>query len=126
MFIDSPNPSAVSSLSTTSDWVITSCDARSDQPQVALAYCSKSGNSGCAHIFIGGAENTIVQMPKSCGLGPYARVVQLTPHANQSILYAYGDHQKRKLADEPVFELHFDYGTSFMADPARNFRPNLS
>jgi hypothetical protein len=112
VFIDSPNANAVSSLDIHANWVITSCDARSDQPQVALAYCSKPGDPACSHVFIGGAENTIVQMPKSCGLGPYARVAALAPHANQSILYAHGDHQQRKRADEPVYELHFDYSTS--------------
>lgn len=35
IFIDSPKASSVSSLSVQSDWVITGCDARSDQPQQA-------------------------------------------------------------------------------------------
>ncbi|KAF9034676.1 hypothetical protein BDZ89DRAFT_1036404 [Hymenopellis radicata] len=116
VFIDSPNANAVSSLDIQANWVITSCDARSDQPQVALAYCTKPGDPACSHVFIGGAENTIVQMPKSCGLGPYARVAALAPHANQSILYAHGDHQQRKRADEPVYELHFDYNFAVIPD----------
>ncbi|KAJ6511223.1 hypothetical protein DFH09DRAFT_942072 [Mycena vulgaris] len=116
VFIDSPNANAVSSLDIHANWVITSCDARSDQPQVALAYCTKPGDPACSHVFIGGAENTIVQMPKSCGLGPYARVAALAPHANQSILYAHGDHQQRKRADEPVYELHFDYNFAVIPD----------
>jgi hypothetical protein len=33
VFIDSPNPSSVSSLALQSDWVITSCHPTSDQPQ---------------------------------------------------------------------------------------------
>ena len=66
-------------------------------------------NSGCAHIFIGGAEHTIVRMPSSCGLGPYARVASLTPHTNQSILSVF--HQKNKPANELVYSLTFDYGT---------------
>ncbi|KAJ7677758.1 glycosyl hydrolases family 18-domain-containing protein, partial [Mycena polygramma] len=118
VFIDSPNPNAVSSLDISAKWVITSCDARSDQPQVALAYCSSPSDPACSHVFIGGAENTIVQMPKSCGLGPYARVASLAPHANQSILYAHGDHQQRKRAGEPVYELRFDY--DFLSIPDDN------
>ncbi|KZV96693.1 hypothetical protein EXIGLDRAFT_407819 [Exidia glandulosa HHB12029] len=57
-------------------------------------------------------------MPKSCGRGPYARVAALAPHVNQSILLAHDDHQKRKLADELVYELHFDY--NFLAIPEEN------
>ena len=65
-------------------------------------------NSGCAHVFIGSAEHTIVQMPSSCGLGPYARVASLTSHTNQSILSA--SHQAKKPANELVYSLSFDYG----------------
>jgi hypothetical protein len=133
VFIDSPNTQSVSSMALVSDWVLTSCDSKSDQPQTVsmrhqfphfpfalslnyahfcqvLAYCSKSmDNSGCGHVFIGSAEHTIVQMPSSCGLGPYARVASLTPHTNQSILST--SHQAQKPANEFVYSLSFDYGT---------------
>ena len=133
VFIDSPNTQSVSSMAPVSDWVVTSCDPKSDQPQTVrmrhrfshlplhchsithnncqvLAYCSKSmDNSGCAHVFIGSAEHTIVQMPSSCGLGPYARVASLTPHTNQSILSTF--HQAQKPANGLVYSLSFDYGT---------------
>ena len=33
VFIDSPNPQSVSSLALVSDWVVTSCHPKSDQPQ---------------------------------------------------------------------------------------------
>lgn len=33
VFIDSPNPSSVSSFDFASGWVLTGCDPRSDQPQ---------------------------------------------------------------------------------------------
>jgi len=36
VFISSPNPSSVSSLDIQSDWVITGCDATSDQPQEVI------------------------------------------------------------------------------------------
>jgi hypothetical protein len=132
VFIDSPNSQSVSSMALVSDWVVTSCDPRSDQPQTVsmrrrfphfhfalslipvnfcqvLAYCSKSmDNSGCAHVFIGGAQHTIVQMPSSCGLGPHARVASLTPHTDQSILSAF--HQVKKPGNELVYSLSFDYG----------------
>ena len=33
VFIDSPNPQSVSSMALVSDWIVTSCDPKSDQPQ---------------------------------------------------------------------------------------------
>lgn len=36
VFISSPNPSSVSSLDVQSDWVITGCDATSDQAQEVI------------------------------------------------------------------------------------------
>lgn len=33
VFIDSPNPQSVSSMALVSDWVVTSCDPKSDQLQ---------------------------------------------------------------------------------------------
>ncbi|KAG6834187.1 hypothetical protein H0H93_011322, partial [Arthromyces matolae] len=119
VFISSPNPSSVSSLDFQSDWVITGCDANSDQPQEVLAYCSKGlddDDSGCGHVFLGGAEHTIVKMPASCGLGPYARVASLEVHPNQDVLPR--EHQLRKRSTENVYALKFDY--NFLAIPATN------
>lgn len=38
VFIDSPNPASVSSLSIEADWTIVGCDATSDQPQAVRLY----------------------------------------------------------------------------------------
>ncbi|PPQ76922.1 hypothetical protein CVT26_001383 [Gymnopilus dilepis] len=95
VFIDSPKPSSVSSVT---------------------AYCSVADSASCKHVFIGGANNTIVELPKSCGLGPYARVVSLEVHYNQSVLS--GVHQKAKPASEDVYLLSFDY--DFAAIPDSN------
>ncbi|KAJ6534397.1 hypothetical protein B0H19DRAFT_442211 [Mycena capillaripes] len=116
VFIDSPNPSAVSSLDLASNWVLSGCDPKSDQPQQVVAHCSKADSDACQHVFIGGAANTIVQLPRSCGLGPYARVVSLDLHANQSILAKF-----RNVKPPPsgnVFQFSFDY--NFAAIPAEN------
>ncbi|KAF7378493.1 hypothetical protein MSAN_00276700 [Mycena sanguinolenta] len=112
VFIDSPNPSSVSSLDVTADWVLSGCDAKSDQAQTVVAHCSADSDA-CQHVFIGGAANTIVKLPLSCGLGPYARVVSLEPHANQSVLAKY-----RRTASGTVYSLSFDY--NFAAIPAEN------
>ncbi|KAJ7062137.1 hypothetical protein C8F01DRAFT_1368794 [Mycena amicta] len=119
VFISSPNPGSVSSLDLASDWVIQNCDPKSDQPQKVLAYCSKamdSDDAGCGHVFIGQAEHTIVRLPASCGLGPFARVIALAPHEDQSILPA---HLRRDLPDnELIYSLEFDY--NFAAIPDEN------
>ncbi|KAF5312214.1 hypothetical protein D9619_003681 [Psilocybe cf. subviscida] len=116
LFIDSPKASSVSSLSIQSNWVITGCNAQSDQPQQVAMYCSKANSPACQHVLIGGAEHTIVEMPKSCGLGPYARVASLDVHPNQTVLSGF--HAKAKPASESVFLLSFDY--NFAAIPASN------
>ncbi|KAJ7772314.1 glycosyl hydrolases family 18-domain-containing protein, partial [Mycena metata] len=112
VFIDSPNPSSVSSLDVTEGWVLSGCDAKSDQAQTVVAHCSTNSDA-CQHVFIGGAANTIVKLPLSCGLGPYARVVSMNPHANQSVLARY-----RRTASGTVYSLSFDY--NFAAIPAEN------
>ncbi|KAJ7864454.1 hypothetical protein B0H14DRAFT_2736332 [Mycena olivaceomarginata] len=109
--------SSVSSLDIATNWVVTSCNPGSDQPQSVLAYCSKSlSDSECSHVMIGGAEHTIVKMPDNCGRGPYARIASLTPHPNQDILSPY--HQSQKPSTEQVYSLKFDY--NFAAIPASN------
>ncbi|KAF8816939.1 hypothetical protein BYT27DRAFT_6953579 [Phlegmacium glaucopus] len=119
IFISSPNPGSVSSMDLASDWVITSCSATSDQAQNVLAYCSKGmddDDSGCSHVFIGQAAHTIVRLPKSCGLGPYARVVALTEHPDQNVLPQ--EHLVRKRSTEKVYSFLFDY--NFAAIPSEN------
>lgn len=85
-----------------------------------LAYCSlplDHEDSGCGHVFIGRAEHTIVRMPKSCGVGPYARVVSLDVHDDQNSLPDH--HHAAKLpAGEKVYSLSFDY--NFVAIPDEN------
>ncbi|KAJ6591336.1 hypothetical protein B0H10DRAFT_2330487 [Mycena sp. CBHHK59/15] len=84
-----------------------------------LAYCSKSidsDDSGCGHVFIGQAAHTIVRLPTTCGAGPYARVVSLDIHINQSVLPA--THQALLPVNELVYSLKFDY--NFAAIPAEN------
>ncbi|KAH9829398.1 uncharacterized protein C8Q71DRAFT_863325 [Rhodofomes roseus] len=110
VFITSPNAQSVSSLDVQSDWVLVGCDSQSDQPQSILAYCSMvmdDDNAGCGHVFIGQAQHTIVRMPSTCGAGPYARVVSLQAHDDQSALPA--EHQTVLPLNEKVYVLSFDY-----------------
>ncbi|KAJ7636644.1 hypothetical protein FB45DRAFT_741932, partial [Roridomyces roridus] len=117
VFISSPNAASVSSLDLESDWVITNCDSTSDQSQSVLAYCTcpiEDEDCGCGHVFIGQANDTIVKLPDTCGLGPYARVVSLEPHPDQTVLSA--NHAARKRSTDPVYSLVFDYSFTDIAE----------
>ncbi|KAJ6492287.1 hypothetical protein C8R45DRAFT_990838 [Mycena sanguinolenta] len=115
VFISSPNAESVSSMDLESDWVVTDCDATSDQPQTVNAYCTcpvDDEDCGCGHVFLGQATHTIVKMPSSCGLGPYARVVSLQAHPDQTAMSARFAGRKRDT--DPVYSLSFDY--AFVTD----------
>ena len=73
-------------------------------------------DSGCAHVFIGQVEHTIIRLPTSCGLGPYARVTSLEEHPDQDVLTA--EHKARKRSSEKVYILSFDY--EFASIPESN------
>lgn len=55
-------------------------------------------------------------MPKSCGLGPYARVASLEIHSDQDILPI--EQKARKRSSENVYSLKFDY--NFLVIPESN------
>ncbi|KAJ7642191.1 hypothetical protein FB45DRAFT_1054475 [Roridomyces roridus] len=122
IFIYSPNEQAVSSLDTVdTDWVIPAgvCDPTTEQPQTVPIYCSSNLNtSSCAHVMIGGAANTIVRMPSTCGPGPYARIASLNVHPNPSTLGLSAAQMAQKPTNEPVFLLTFDF--DFTAIPEAN------
>ncbi|EEA19154.1 bacteriodes thetaiotaomicron symbiotic chitinase, putative [Talaromyces marneffei ATCC 18224] len=57
-------------------------DTFDNEVEVYHIQCSTTfinGTSGCMSIFQGGANNTIVKMPKDIGAGPFARVISLVP-----------------------------------------------
>lgn len=62
-------------------------DAFDNKIKVYHIQCSSSfmnGTSGCISIFEGGANNTIVKMPKDIRAGPFARVISLIPMGSAS------------------------------------------
>ncbi|KAJ6484663.1 hypothetical protein C8R45DRAFT_1214695 [Mycena sanguinolenta] len=117
VFISSPNAESVSSLDLESDWVVADCDATSDQPQTVNVYCTcpiDDEDCGCGHVFLGKAADTIVKMPSTCGLGPYARVVSLQVHPDQTVVFARFAGRKRDT--DPVYSLSFDYAFTDIAE----------
>lgn len=56
-------------------WTIWGCDPNSHAPQEIHLACTGTPQD-CDHVFKGGAVNTIVRLPESCGAGPFARIAQ--------------------------------------------------
>ncbi|KAJ6483100.1 hypothetical protein C8R45DRAFT_931729 [Mycena sanguinolenta] len=117
VFISSPNAASVSSwtLNQTGSSQLVMPQATSPKQSVN-AYCTcqiDEEDCGCGHVFIGQAADTIVKMPASCGLGPYARVTSLQVHPDQTVLSA--EHMARKRSTEPVFtDISEDNGPIYM------------
>ncbi|KAH9991034.1 hypothetical protein BJV77DRAFT_560799 [Russula vinacea] len=67
--------SAISDITNATGWHITSCNSSAIAQKIQLV--CKDGNPDCDHLFQGGgAVNTIVRLPNSCGPMPFARVAQ--------------------------------------------------
>ncbi|KAK0560437.1 hypothetical protein OC861_006279 [Tilletia horrida] len=119
VFISSPKAASVSRMDVNSDWVITGCHPASDEPQEVFAYCRKGMNhthSGCSHVMTGGAQHTIIRLPKTCAKGNWARIDFLDEHHDHTVLPQ--SHMAKVPAGEKVYRMRFDY--NFAAVPASN------
>ncbi|KAF8472221.1 hypothetical protein DFH94DRAFT_192159 [Russula ochroleuca] len=95
--------SAISDITNATGWHITSCDPSATTQKIQLV--CKGGNPDCDHLFQGGgAVNTIVRLPNSCGPMPFARVAQ-----HQILQY----NLSSRASEAPVHELALD--TNFTA-----------
>jgi hypothetical protein len=68
---------ALSDLTSAAGWKVDGCpsDWKDGETKVTMT-CMDA--SKCAHVFNGGAEDTVVRLPESCGKGPFARVMTCT------------------------------------------------
>ncbi|KAF9356643.1 hypothetical protein BGX26_004956 [Mortierella sp. AD094] len=94
-----------------SPWTIVGCNASPDliHGQTVLAYChSNSPQADCADLFIGGARNTLVTLPATCG-APFGRIVKFDPTTTSQLpkseLAKLGSGAK----DVSVFVMQFDF-----------------
>ncbi|KAF8875442.1 hypothetical protein BD779DRAFT_1563538 [Infundibulicybe gibba] len=93
----------VSDMTFKSNWVVTGCKDTEDQ-QTATAFCSRGDtDETCNHVFIRSAADTIVKMPATCGPGPYARVVSLTPKVGKRMM------RTKRGETATVYDFTFDY-----------------
>lgn len=62
------HPHSISDLSEASDWIVLDCSPEASEQEVRIV-CA-NGDNGCAHLFRGGAEDTIIRLPKN--VSPYS------------------------------------------------------
>ncbi|KAI1787639.1 hypothetical protein LXA43DRAFT_1164830 [Ganoderma leucocontextum] len=74
--------SAISDLTPAGGWTILDCNATSADQEIRLV-CHDP--SKCDHLYLNGAENTLVRLPDDCSSEPFAIVNQVWDHDNQSI-----------------------------------------
>ncbi|KAF7297644.1 hypothetical protein MKEN_01387500 [Mycena kentingensis (nom. inval.)] len=75
--------SAISDITTAAGWTILDCDPDAVAQNIRLV-CTGS-DADCAHLEEGGAKNTLVRLPTSCGSVPFARVARIWVHADQTV-----------------------------------------
>ncbi|KAK4108057.1 glycoside hydrolase family 18 protein [Canariomyces notabilis] len=97
-----------------SDWAVYDCDETMHEGrQSARIVCTKEKDHNCDRLFLGGAKDTVVDMPSHCGPGKYALVVSVEPmhDAHEDDVLARAPHLKRRVPPSSrVFNLTFDYG----------------
>jgi chitinase len=92
-----------------SHWELFDCSSTAgEERQTVKAVCTDaSENSNCHHIFKGGVEATVVEMPGDCGPGRYAVAWAMQPSTDHDHIRHH--LEKRGLSDSAVFDFTFDY-----------------
>ncbi|KAL0945993.1 hypothetical protein HGRIS_012271 [Hohenbuehelia grisea] len=81
----SGSPHAISDVTSAAGWTILGCDSGAEQQDLRLI-CTSTDPNGCNHLTDkGGPKDKIVRLPENCGKGPFARVVDLWVHDDQSV-----------------------------------------
>ena len=109
---------------TKSPWTIVGCNVspKLTKGQTVMAYCrSKNPKTDCAGLFVGGADNTLVTLPKSCG-APFGRIVKFEP-TSISKLPQSDRIRLSSSKDVSVFIMKFDY--NFKDIPRTAGRPDI-
>ncbi|KAH9894966.1 hypothetical protein C8Q73DRAFT_645192 [Cubamyces lactineus] len=76
--------SAVSDISPSAGWSIIDCDRHAADQDIRLV--CQDPSRGCAHVYLNGAQDTLVRLPENCGSMPFAVVArEWWTHSNQSI-----------------------------------------
>ncbi|KAG8936087.1 hypothetical protein FRC02_004712 [Tulasnella sp. 418] len=65
---------SISDISEAAGWTVWNCERSPGSQEIRLACTGES--ELCAHVFQDGAVDTIVRLPESCGIGPFARIAK--------------------------------------------------
>ncbi|KLO17580.1 hypothetical protein SCHPADRAFT_936944 [Schizopora paradoxa] len=75
--------SAISDITPAAGWKILNCTDSTNTQTIQLVCVDES--LGCAHLFLEGAEDTVVRLPEGCGIAPFARVAKYWIPEDQSV-----------------------------------------
>lgn len=95
-----------------SDWEVYGCDETMHEGrQSARIVCARDKDHNCDKLFLGGAADTVVDMPYHCGPGKYALVVSVEPMHDAHEDDVLAPLLKRRVPPRSkVYNLTFDYG----------------
>ncbi|KII83888.1 hypothetical protein PLICRDRAFT_430448 [Plicaturopsis crispa FD-325 SS-3] len=81
------SPDAITDITEAAGWIILGCDQEALTHDVRIVCQSNDTSStGCGHLYQNvDVVGKIVRLPEDCGKSPFARVVNLTDHDDQSI-----------------------------------------
>ncbi|KAH9920540.1 uncharacterized protein BXZ73DRAFT_104666 [Epithele typhae] len=90
----------ISDLTEAAGWVILGCNSTAADQDVRVA-CYDS-DMGCDHLYLNGAENTIVRLPDECASMPFALVLSVWDHEDQSIPASKRSLLTRRNGTDPI------------------------
>ncbi|KAF9369454.1 hypothetical protein BGX21_005959 [Mortierella sp. AD011] len=109
-----------------SPWTIVGCNDSADliNGQTVLAYCSSTNPQvDCADLFVGGAINTLVTLPPTCG-APFGRIAKFDPTTTSQLPRSVLTNLGTSVQDVSVFVMQFDF--EFQEIPQKTGQNDIS
>lgn len=74
-----------------------------------LIYCKRGREKDCEKVFFGGANDTIITLPRHIGSGPFARIVHMKPVHQNELPKHHLEKRSQSNHDSTVYTLKIDY-----------------
>ncbi|KAL4263440.1 hypothetical protein AB1N83_008684 [Pleurotus pulmonarius] len=115
-------PKSITDITPVTGWIVLDCDPHSLEQEIRLV-CQPDDDTACNHVFDHwGPEDKIVQLPESCGSGPFARIAAASLASNQDLpAHAVGKVVRRS-GIQPVIH-SFKIDTNFALVNVDNVGP---
>ncbi|KAI0755057.1 hypothetical protein C8Q80DRAFT_407559 [Daedaleopsis nitida] len=91
---------SISDITAASGWTILDCDSFENGQKIRLA--CHDPQKGCGHLYLNGAEHTVVRLPHECGTRPFGIVAREWDHEDQSIPQSKRSLLTRRDGSTPV------------------------